>query len=119
MKEAAQKTFLDARQRFTTAKSAFYGLRSRIGSVNEAMIQGASYSSNGWYSMTVLGRPVSYKSSRNVHQFDASQWPTAEQITAAWIEVNQAYADYVQAFKQLGDDDRSYLGVSGYSEPEP
>ena len=43
------------------------------------------------------------------HTFDPSKWPTGEQISVDWIEVNQAYLDFDEAYQNLPDDDRTYL----------
>ena len=50
------------------------------------------------------------------HTFDPSKWPTGEQISVDWIEVNQAYHDFEEAYQNLPDDDREYLAAK---TPEP
>ena len=49
-------------------------------------------------------------------RLNPSRWPNGEQISVNWIEVNEAYHDFEEAYQNTPDEDRVYLGAK---TPEP
>ena len=107
MDAAKQKLFLDRRQQFSDAKSVLFKLHQRVATV-----------SANWIEMTVVGhaRFAPYISS-SVVPFDPTKWPTVIEVVDAWKACNQGFKDMIDAYKQLGADDLSYLQIS--TQPSP
>lgn len=121
MNQEAQKRFLDARRRYHSARHAWQSLGSQISDLTKALtLTGQTqFGAGGWNQISVTGHPR-FSTPRSAtaceHIFDPLKWPTGEQISDDWIEVNQAYRDFEQSYENLPDDDREYLAAK---TPEP
>ena len=114
MDEQSQKKFLDARQRYNSAKQAWHGLGGYIRSVAEAFASPSMTNtySGGWNQIVVAGQSVSTapRTTRGAKlTFEPLTWPKAEQISEAWIEVNDAYREFEATFKALSPEDRKAI----------
>jgi hypothetical protein len=121
MNQDAQKRFLDARRRYNTARATWYVLGSQISALAKALTrtEQTRFGAGGWNQISVTGYPrfsMPRSATASEHTFDPSKWPTGEQISVDWIEVNQAYHDFEEAYQNLPDDDREYLAAK---TPEP
>jgi len=121
MNQEAQKRFLDARRRYNSAREAWHTVGTQISDLAKELTrtEHPRLGAGGWNRISVTGHPR--LSSERVamaseHTFDPSKWPTGEQISLDWIEVNQAYHDFEKAYQNLPDDDREYLAAK---TPEP
>ena len=121
MNQDAQKRFLDARRRYNTARATWYVLGSQISALAKALTrtEQTRFGAGGWNQISVRGYPrfsMPRSATASEHTFDPSIWPTGERISVDWIEVNQAYHDFEEAYQNLPDDDREYLAAK---TPEP
>ena len=121
MNQDAQKRFLDARRRYNTARATWYVLGSQISALGKALTrtEQTRFGAGGWNQISVTGHPrfsMPRSATPSEHTFDPAKWPTGEQISVDWVEVNQAYHDFEEAYQNLADDDREYLAAK---TPEP
>ena len=121
MNQEAQKRFLDARRRYNSAREAWQTLGSKISDLAKALTrtEHTRFGAGGWNRISVTGHH-GFSTPRaamvSEHTFDPSKWPAGEQISVDWIEVNEAYHDFEEAYQNLPDDDRAYLEAK---TPEP
>ena len=121
MNQEAQKRFLDARRRYNSARQAWHSLGSQISDLTKALTRTGQtpLGAGGWNQISVAGHPrfsTPRSATASEHTFDPSKWPSGEQISVDWIEVNQAYHEFEEAYQNLPDDDRAYLEAK---TPEP
>jgi len=121
MNQEAQKRFLDARRRYNSAREAWHTLGSQISALAKALTRNEHprFGAGGWNKISVTGHPglsTPRAAMASEHTFDPSKRPTGEQISVDWIEVNQAYHEFEEAYQNLSDDDRAYLEAK---TPEP
>jgi len=121
MNQEAQKRFLDARRRYNSAREAWHTVGTQISDLAKALTrtEHPRLGAGGWNRISVTGHPrfsTQRAAMASEHTFDPSKWPTGEQISVDWIEVNQAYLDFEEAYRNLADDDREYLAAK---TPEP
>ncbi len=121
MNQEAQKRFLDARRRYNSARDTWHTVGTQISELAKALTrtEHPRFGAGGWNRISVTGH-ARFSAPRaamaSEHTFDPSKWPTGEQISVDWIEVNQAYHDFEEAYQNLPDEDREYLAAK---TPEP
>jgi len=121
MNQEAQKRFLDARRRYNSARAAWLALGTQISELAKALTrtEQTRLGAGGWNRISISGHPhfsTPRAAMASEHTFDPSKWPSGEQISVDWIEVNQAYHDFEEAYQNLPNEDREYLAAK---TPDP